>query len=103
MVFFQKLVECLAERLDRREEHTALADGIAFYEVEVSVWMCPVVIVQTVASQSTKQGNVLDLRNVGQIDACRIALELDVEAEPGLLYIRSEVVDVFHHQLPVVL
>ena len=65
MVSLQELAKCLAERLGGGEEHTALADGIAFHEVEVAVGMCPVVIVQAVAAQSTEQGDVLDLGDIG--------------------------------------
>ena len=65
--------------------------------------MCPVVIVQTVASQSSQQSNVLHFGYIGQIDTCCIALELDVEAELGLLNIRRQVIDVLHHQSPVLL
>ena len=50
--------------------------------------MVLVVIVQMVAAQHSQQGLFLHalVRDIGQIDASRITLVLDVEPELGLLH-----------------
>ncbi len=62
-----------------------------------------VVIVQTVGAQQLDEGHILHLRfrDVGQIDACGVALVLDVETELRLLHRRCQVIHVLHHQVPV--
>ena len=103
VMLLKELAEGLAERFHGGEEDTSVADGISLYIVEIAVRMRTVVVIQTVTAESPEQGDVLHLRDIGQIDTCRITLELDVEAELGLLDIRGEIVDVLHHQLPVLL
>ena len=48
-----------------------------------------VVIVQTVTAQQLQQRLALHalLRDIGQVDTCRIALVLDVETELGLFHL----------------
>ncbi len=43
------------------------------------------------------------LRDIGEVNTSRIALELHVESELLLLYLGSKLVDVLHHQSPVAL
>ena len=99
----QEVVECLAKGLSRGEEHASVADGIALHIVEIAVGIHAVVIVQTVTAQSTQQGGILRprVRDIAQVDACRIALVLDVQTETGALNAGCQVVDVLHHQVPV--
>ena len=94
-----------AEGLCRRQEHTTVAHGVTLHIVEVAVRMGLIVIVETVTAQQLQQRLVLHQRigDIGQIHTCGIALELDVEAELGLLHRRREVVHVLHHQVPVAL
>ena len=63
------------------------------------------VIVQTVAAQEFDQCRALRplVGDIGQIDTRRITLVLDVETELLPLHRRSEIVNIFHHQPPVVL
>ena len=65
--------------------------------------MCLVVIVEAVGTEHLYDGLALHLRfgDIGEVYACRIALELDVEAELVALYRRSQIVDVLHHEAPV--
>ena len=102
-LLLQEFLQRLAERLGRGEEHAAIIDGVALHIVEVAVGVCLEVVVQTVAAQRLQQGNVLGLHfgDKALIDARRVALVFDVEAEFGLLDIRGQIVDVFHHQCPV--
>ena len=60
----QEVLQRRTERLRRREEHTAVADGVALHEVEDAVGVYLVVVVQTVTAQSTQQRHVLDLGDV---------------------------------------
>ena len=94
-----------AEGFCRRQEHTTVAHGVTLHIVEVAVRMGLIVIVETVTAQQLQQRLVLHQRigDIGQIHTCGIALELDVEAELGLLHRRREVVHVLHHQVPVAL
>ena len=94
-----------AKGLCRRQEHTSVAHGVTFHEVEVAVWVGFVVIVQSVAAQQAQQGAVLDLLlwDIGEIHTSCVALQLDIETELGLLYRRGEVIHVLHHQVPVAL
>ena len=75
------------------------------HEVELSVGVGLQVIVQAVAAQQLEQRLRLQalLRQIGQIDARRVALVLDVEAELLFLDVSGQVVDVLHHQVPVAL
>ena len=63
------------------------------------------VIVQTVTAQELDQRHGLHplVGDIGQIDTRRITLVLDVQTELLLLHRRGEVIDVLHHQPPVVL
>ena len=65
--------------------------------------MCLVVIVEAVGTKHLNDGLSLHLRfgYISKVDACRIALELDVEAELVALYRRSQIIHVLHHQSPV--
>ena len=101
----QLLSQIVAEGLCRGKEYTPVADGIALNEVVVAVGVGLVVIVQTVTTQQFKKRCALHplVRDIVQIDSSGVALELDVETELGLLHCRGEIVDVLHHQVPVVL
>ena len=61
--------------------------------------------VQTVQSHHLQQRAALDglLGQVGQVDAGRVALVLDVHLELLLLHAGGQIVDVLHHQVPVAL
>ncbi len=99
----QLVVEELSERLGSREEHTSLAHGDALNEVEVSVWIGSVVVVEAVGTHQPDKRQVLHLLfgDVAQIDTSGVALVFHVEAELLLLHVGSQIVDVFHHQAPV--
>ena len=97
----QEILQRATEGLDGGEEYATLRYGIALDVVEEAVGVCLVVIVQAVAAQASQQGDVLDLGNVVEVNAGRVALVLDVQTELGLLDIRSQIVDVLHHQSPV--
>ena len=101
----QLLSQIVAEGLCRRQEDAPVAHGIALDEVEVTVRVYLIIIIKAVTAQHLQQGAFLHPRigNIGQIDACRIALVLDVETELGLLHRCGEIVDVLHHQVPVAL
>ena len=104
-VGLQVSLQTTAERLHGRQEHTAIGNGIALNVVEVAVGVCMVVIVQAVGSQQFDDSHILHLRlrNIGKIDAGSVTLVLDVKAELCLFYCRGEIIDVFHHQVPVTL
>ena len=65
--------------------------------------MCLVVIVEAVGTKHLNDGLSLHLRfgYISKVDACRIALELDIEAELVALYRRSQIIHVLHHKPPV--
>ena len=83
------LSQIVAEGLCRGQEHAAVSHCIATHEVEVAIGMELVVIVQTVTAQQLQQRLALHalLRDIGQVDTCRIALVLDVETELGLFHL----------------
>ena len=95
----------LAKRLRRWEEHTTIGDGISLYEVEISIRIHMIVIVQAVTSQATQQDDVTCLfrGDIGQIDSCRITLILDIQTEASALNGRSQIIHILHHQVPVCL
>ena len=97
--------QIVAERLCRWQEHTAVADGIAFHEVEITVGVVFVVIVQTVAAQHSQQCLFFHalIGDIGQIHACGVALVFDVKSELCAFHRRGQIVHVFHHQVPVAL
>ena len=97
----QEVLQCRAKGLCRREEHTAVADGVALHEVEDAIGVNLVVVVQTVTAQSAQQRDVLHLRDIADVNACGVAFVLDIELELRLLHIRCQVVHVLHHQRPV--
>ena len=101
----QLFPQITAERLCRGQEHTSVAHGIAIHEVEVAVRVGFVVLVQVVSTQESYQRTVLHLRlrDIVEIHAYGVALELDVETELSPLHRRGEVIHVFHHQVPVTL
>ena len=65
--------------------------------------MCLVVIVEAVGTKHLNDGLSLHLRfgYISKVDACRIALELDIKAELVTLYRRSQIIHVLHHEAPV--
>ena len=65
--------------------------------------MCLVVIVEAVGTKHLNDGLSLHLRfgDISEVDASRVALELDVEAELVALYRRSQIIYVLHHEAPV--
>ena len=99
------LAQIVAKRLCRWQEHTTVAHGIALYEVEIAIGIRLVVIIQTVAAQEFQKRCVPDafIGDIGEIDTCRVALELNVESELALLHLRRQIIHVLHHQLPVAL
>ena len=101
----QLFPQITAERLRRGQEHTSVAHGVAIHEVEVAVRVGFVVLVQVVSTQQSYQRTVLHLRlrDIVEIHAYGVALELNIEAELGPLHRRGEVIHVFHHQVPVTL
>ena len=100
---YEEVLQRSAEGLYRREEHTAVADGIALNIVEVAVGVCLQVVIQTVTTQTTQQQYVLGLlfRDITDVDTCSVALILDIQTELLLLNIGGQIVDVLHHQRPV--
>ena len=103
--FPQLVTQVVAERLGRGQEHAAVLHRIAFHEVEIAIGVWLVVIVQAVTAQEFDQRRSFHalVREIGQIDARRITLVFDVETELGLLHRRGQIIDVLHHQPPVVL
>ena len=101
----EEFIEVFAERLHLGQEDAPVADGVAAHVVEIAVGVHLHVVVEPVGVDVLDEGLVLHLGlgDVGEVDACRVALELDVEAELVFLYRRGEVVDVLHHQVPVAL
>ena len=104
-VLSQLGAQVIAEGLCCRQEHASALNGVALHKVEVTVGVGFVVVVQAVAAQEFDERCALHplVRDIGQIDTSGVALELDVETELLLLHRRGEVIDVFHHQSPVVL
>jgi len=96
-------LERRAERFGRGEEHTPAAYGISVDIVEAPVCMHFIIIVQAVAAHQVDEHSVLYLRfgQIRKVYARCVALVFHVETELGPFYRRGEVVDVFHHQLPV--
>ena len=101
----QLVAQIVAERLGRREEHTAIADSIAADVVKLAVGVGFHVVVQTVHAQQFQQCFSLHLlfRQIGQVDTRRVALILHVEFELFLFDARRQQVDILHHQVPVAL
>ena len=95
--------QMFAEGLSHGEVDAALVDGVAFYEVELSVGVCLVVIVQSVQVHGLQQGGALQcgFGQIGDVHAAGVGEELDVEFE---LFLRhaggAQTVDVLHHQSP---
>ena len=104
-VLLQLYAQVCTKGLSCRQEHTTVLHRVALHEVEVAVGIHLVVVVQTVTAQHLQQQRALHplVGDIGQIDARRVALILDIEAELRLLHRRGEVVHVLHHQSPVVL
>ena len=101
----QIVIQILAERFGSGEEHTAIRHRVAIHVVEATVRVGLHVVVQSVGTQRLDEQFALHLRlgNVGQVHTGRVALELHVQAELVFLHRRSQVIDVFHHQVPVAL
>ena len=93
----------VAERFSHWEEHTSVADSIALNIIKITIGMWIVIIIQSVSIEKFDERLVLYLWlwNVWQIDTCRITLILHVKAELIALNVRSEIIHVFHHQVPV--
>ena len=96
-------IKVISERLCRRQEHTTVRNGITLHIVEISVRVWSVIVVKTVGTQHLYQYLVFHLRfrQISEINACGIALELDIKSEPVFLHRRSEIVNILHHQVPV--
>ena len=101
----QIITHITAERLYLRNEHASVRDGIAFYIIEISIAVCLVVVIQTVGAQHTDDRLLLHLllRDITEIYAGGIALVFHIQAELLLLYGRSQIINVLHHQPPVAL
>ena len=101
----QVLVDIASEWLHLRNEDATTRHGVALHIVEVAIAVGIVVVVESVGTEHLDERCLLHLllRDVGEIDASGIALELDVESELLLLHLRGEVIDVLHHQVPVAL
>ena len=102
----QFLSQPVAERLDYREDDAATAGlyGIAFDEVKLAVWVCLLVIVQTVQIHHFQQGCLLEwvFWYVTEAYTCGVAQELDVQFEFLSLHRLSiQAIHVLHHQVPV--
>ena len=97
--------QIVAEGFGRGQKDAAVGDGVALYEVELSVGVGLHVGVEAVQAHHLEQRRRLELLlgQVGQIGAGGVALVLDVHAELLLLDRRGQVVDVLHHQVPVAL
>ena len=93
----------LTERLCHGEIDASLADGVVLHEVELTVRVGSVVIVQTVEVHGLQQGGALQLLfgQVGDIDTAGVALVLDVQLEFLLRNAGgSQAIYVLHHQSP---
>ena len=101
----EEFVEIGAERFCLGQEHASVAHGESIHVVEVAIGVHLHVVVETVGIKVSDDGLVfhLRLRDIGEVNTCGVALELDVEPELLFLHRRGEVVDVFHHQPPVAL
>ena len=101
----QVLVDIASEWLHLRDEDATTRHGVALHIVEVAIAVGIVVVVESIGTEHLDERCLLHLllRDVGEIDASGIALELDVESELLLLHLRGEVIDVLHHQVPVAL
>ena len=99
------VVYIFTERFGHWEEHTAVAHGVSVHVVEVSVRVRAVIVVQPVGPHHLYDGLVFHLRlgYIRNVNACRVALILHVEAEFLSFHVRRQIVDVFHHQPPVAL
>ena len=99
----QCFAKSITERFSHREEHTSVADSISLNVIKITIGMWIVIIIQSVSIEKFDERLVLYLRfwNVWQIDTCRITLILHVKAELITLNVRSEIIHVFHHQVPV--
>ena len=101
----QIITHITAERLYLRNEHASVRDGIAFYIIEISIAVCLVVVIQTVGSQHSDDRLFLHLLlwDITEIYAGGIALVFYIQTELLLLYGRSQIINVLHHQPPVAL
>ena len=97
------IAQIFAEGLGRRQEYAAIVDRIALHKVELPVGMDFHIGIQSVQSHHLQQRGLLQrlLGQVGEIGAGGVALVFDVHAKPVLLYLRCQIVHVFHHQPPV--
>ena len=102
---YQIILQIATKRLGCREEYTTIANGVAFYIVEISVRVSLVVVIQAVGTKHLDKCLVFNLRlwNISNVYTCGIALELHIQAELLFLYRRSQGIHVFHHQVPVAL
>ena len=76
----QIVVQMLAKGLCFGQEHAPIAYGIALNEVEIAVSVRFIVVVKSVCAHHPNQGLVFYLRfgNVSKVNACGVALVLDV-------------------------
>ena len=86
----QYFVEVAAEGFHAGEEDASLraVNGVAFHEVEVSVRVQVVLVVQAVQAQKADERLVLELLfgQVVEVNARRVAQVFDVEPEAGLFH-----------------
>ena len=95
--------QMFAKRFYNREDDATLADGIALNKVELSIGMRIVLCVQAIEVECPQEDSTLEplFWQVTEINACRVALVLDVEAELVAYYLLcSKVIDILHHQAP---
>ena len=96
----------VAEWFHNWEDDASLAwlHGVVLYEVELSVWIWLVVVVQAVQVHHLQQRGLLPwlFRQIVQVHTRRVAQVLHVEFEFLLLYgLCSQGIHVLHHQVPV--
>ena len=101
----QLLAQVVAEGLCGWQEHATIIDRIPTHKVEEAIGVGLVIVVQTVTAEQFQQRHVFHplFRYIYKVYACRVTLVLDVEPEVALLHRRGQIVDVFHHQVPVAL
>ena len=101
----QIVVHITTERLYLRDEHTSIRHRVTLHIVVVSIAVRLVVIVEAVGTEHTDDRGILHLllRDVTQIDTRGVALIFHIETKLVLLHLRSEIIDVLHHQVPVAL
>ena len=85
------MIEIAAKRFHLGDENSAIAHGVTFHIVVVTITMGVVVIVQTVCAHYLDEGLVFYRRlgNIGKVYARGITLQLDVQAEAFFLYGRT--------------